>query len=166
MNRPRPALLRIVGCLAATAVFVTGCMSNTADGPTGSSASSSTGPIPSMTDASQSSSSPLPSPETNIATAEPSNLSSSRESLDPAAQEVSDRAAVEQAWARFWEVTDNLPTVPETERRYAASSVAVEPTLTQVLDQAKSLADNGLVVYGRSVSTPIGSNRLMENQPQ
>jgi len=55
---------------------------------------------------------------------------------------------------RFWEVTDNLPTVPETERRYAASSVAVEPTLTQVLHQAKSLADNGLVVYGTSVFHP------------
>lgn len=62
--------------------------------------------------------------------------------------------AIEQAWAHFWEVTDHLPTVAEAERRNAASSVAVEPTLAQVLNQAKSLADNGLVVYGRSIFHP------------
>ena len=72
----------------------------------------------------------------------------------PVAQELSERAAIEQAWVHFWEVTDSLPTVAEAERQSAASSVAVEPTLAQALDQAKILAENGLVVYGTSIFHP------------
>ena len=155
MNRPSPSLWRIAGCLAATVVFVGGCTSSSADGPTGSSGSgSSSAPSPSVADVSPSPSSPVATsavPTSSDPATVPTQVSGPP---DPAAQEVLDRAAIEQAWAHFWEVTDSLPTVPEAERRDAASGVAVEPTFSQVLEQAKHLADNGLVVYGTSKFHP------------
>lgn len=154
MNRPRHSLRSIAGCIAATAVLVAGCTSSTADGPTAFNRSSSAAPSPSVADVSQGSRSQLSSTETTTATAEPSSPPSTQGSVDSAAEEVSDRAAVEQAWAHFWEVTDSLSTVAEAERRDAASGVAVEPTLSQVLSQAKDLADNGLAVYGTSEFHP------------
>ena len=159
MSRRRCGGLRVpwgvAGCLAVVAVLAAGCTSSSADGPTGSSGSAASAAVsPSVADVSTNPISPNASSATTTASAEPDALPTTQDSLDPAAQEISDRAAIERAWAHFWKVTDNLPTVPEAERRDAASSVAIEPTLTQVLGQAKSLADSGLVVYGTSIFHP------------
>lgn len=155
MNRPRPSRPRIVGCLAATAVFIAGCTSSTADAPTGSSGSGSSVAVsPSVADVSSEPISPSASSATTTGSAEPAGLPSTQESFDAAAQEVSDRAAVEQAWAHFWEVNDQLVRVPDSEREELASTVAVDPSLSQMLNDARSLESDGLDYYGTSVYHP------------
>ena len=152
---PRAAPRRITACAAAVALLVAGCTSTTADDPTRAIASKSpTAPTPSVLDISPSPDPPLGSNETTASSNESSRSAATQSSLDPAAQEVSDRAAVEAAWAHFWKVTDSLATVPESDRLGAASGVAIDPTLTQVLEQARDLADKGLAVYGSSTFHP------------
>jgi len=136
------------GCaVGAVLVLVAGCSTSSADGPTSSPASATA-------------SASVVDPSTNLPTATPALPTPSvigpptPTSPDPAAQEAADRAAVEAVWADFWRVTDGLTRIAGPDRMAIASEVAVEPTLTQVLEQARSLDSKGREVYGASIFHP------------
>ena len=76
------------------------------------------------------------------------------ESTDSNAREAVDRAAAEAAWARFWNVSDNLWRVPLADRPAAAAQVAVEPTYSQILNQASQFELDGVESYGSPIFHP------------
>lgn len=140
-----------VGVVSAGVLLLVGaCTSSTADGPTSSSATSVTA-TPSVIDPSSlvpgtSTVGPSPSP-TAVETSTPS-------SSDISPQEAADRAAVEAAWAKFWEVSDNLTRIDEEVRRQEMYAVAIDPTLSQALADARSLDAKGREIYGHSAFHP------------
>lgn len=135
-------------CAVGAVLALAACTANPTDGPTSTSAS--TTPSASVVDPSTV---PPTSPASPTASADgPSAATLS--SSDPAAQEAADRAAVEKAWSDFWPVSDNLWRLPEEDRPGAASAVAVDPTLSQVVERAKALEEKGLESYGQLTFHP------------
>jgi len=163
MNRPRASRPLFVGCLAAIAVFVAGCTSSTADAPTGSSGSGSLVAVsPSVADVSTSPTSPGPAdgPSSSFAATSPSQAAT----IDPASRESADRAAIEAQWTKFWDVYIGLVRASKDERPDLAATVAVDPTLTNLLKSAENFdavgRDNyGFVIHRPSFLEDIGGAR-------
>lgn len=65
------------------------------------------------------------------------------------AQEVADRAAIEVQWDAFWDVYLALPHTPDGDRQTMAAAVAVEPGLTNLLTDAKTVEEKGWDSYGQ-----------------
>src|SRR5690349_15236359 len=137
MNRPGFSW-RVVACGVAVVFGVAGCTSGSADGPT------STSPLtlgsPSVIDTSTTSvaptvSSPAVSPTPSVVDV-PTASSAPPSSLDPAAQEAADRAAVEAAWVQFWQIYTNIVRTPLAQRSAALDMVAVDPIRTEILNAA------------------------------
>ena len=147
---------RAVVCGVVIALGVTGCTTSSADDP--SSSSSGTTPSPSVVDTSSATSgatvsSPPVSPTPSVIDV-PTPSSTTPTPLDPEAQEIADRAAVEAAWANFWTVSDSLSKVPEADRQTVAAAISIDPTLTQILQQAQQFDAEGIEPYGTSVFHP------------
>lgn len=156
MNRRRCGALRAVpwrvaGCLAAVAVLVAGCTSSSADGPTGSSGSGSSVAVsPSVADVSTSPSAHVASEGLASAPAAPSPTGTA-DSQDIAAEEAADRTAIEAQWVTFWEVYRQIARSPEADRPGLLQPVAIDPSFSAALRDAKTLSDQGLDTYGNVV---------------
>jgi hypothetical protein len=139
-----------IALLAATAL-VTGCSGssgvNTEDltSATGSTTISAT--LPSST-ASASPSTAPPSTASASTEASPSDAPGT-DGLSP--QESADRAAIEAQWNRFWQVYLELPHTPEGDRQAMAAEVAVDPGLTNLLTDAKTVEQKGWDSYGQII---------------
>lgn len=147
---------RVVACGAAVVIGVAACTSSTADGP------SSTSPLtlgsPSVIDASTASiaatvSSPVVSPTPSVIDV-PTPSSAPPSSLDPAAQEAADRAAIEAQWVKFWQVYTESVRTPIEQRSSALDTVSVDPIRTRLLDAARRFDDEGLDYWGSVVPHP------------
>ena len=64
-------------------------------------------------------------------------------------REAADRTAIARQWAKFWQVYLVLPHTPEKDRHAMAAAVAVEPGLTNLLTDAKTVAEKGWDSYGQ-----------------
>jgi hypothetical protein len=139
-----------IALFAATAL-VTGCSGssgvNTEDltSATGSTTISAT--LPSST-ASASPSTAPPSTASASTEASPSDAPGT-DGLSP--QESADRAAIEAQWNRFWQVYLELPHTPEGDRQAMAAEVAVDPGLTNLLTDAKTVEQKGWDSYGQII---------------
>ncbi|HEY4994625.1 MAG TPA: hypothetical protein VII33_21340, partial [Nakamurella sp.] len=111
------------GC-AAVVLAVAGCSSSSAVGPgttTGSAApSASVISVPSTGSGASGSSSPTaPTPSViDVPT-----VVATPTSLDPDAQEASDRAAVEAQWVKFWDIYINIVRTPSLDRDALAAEL-------------------------------------------
>lgn len=136
--------------------MVTGCTPNSPDGP--STPSTASVPSASVIDPSSISSNVAVNSATESATpsvidvATPSSAPTA--TLDPEAQEIADRAAVEAAWANFWTVSDSLADAAENDRNLIAATISIDPTLTQILEQARQFSADGLAFYGAPALHP------------
>lgn len=75
-------------------------------------------------------------------------------------QETADRAAVEKAWVKYWGVFTNMMKVPPDQRREVYGSVAVDPQLTNMINDAafadkKKIDNYGTVVHRFNWPVPI-----------
>lgn len=142
--------LRAAGISTGVLILVAGCTSTSADNPTTSAVVSVT-VSPSVIDPSSlkpSPSAPPPSPS-------PSAVGPSTSgSLDPAAQEAADRAAIEAQWAKFWAVYTGIIRTPTEQRSAALDAVSIDPAKTSVLNAAAKLEAEGLDYYGEVVLRP------------
>lgn len=157
MNRPRHVRWRIASCLATLAVIVAGCTSNTADGQTESivPASSASAPSASVADVSSSSSSSFPaSSGTSASSAPPTSQTATQGSLDPAAREAGDRAAIEAQWIKFWDIYENIIRTPAQSRLAALQAVSVDPIKSRILNSANKSESEGIDYYGSVVQHP------------
>lgn len=139
---------------AAVILLAAACTTGTADAPAPSAVTSPTA-SPSVIDPSSLNPSSRPTP--SAPSPAPTDLDSSAPSsgsADISAQEAADRAAITLAWSQFWSVSDNLWRVPESDRAGAASAVAVEPTISQTVEQARVLQEQGLEAYGTPIFHP------------
>ncbi|WP_395726915.1 hypothetical protein [Nakamurella sp.] len=139
-------------------ILVAGCTTSAADGPTSTPVVSVTA-TPSVVDPSTF------APSSNAAPASPSpsvaeSSASPSGSADISPQEAADRAAIAMAWSRFWSVSDNLWRLPESDRAGAASAVAVEPTISQAVEQARVLQQQGLEAYGTPSFHPYWEQKV------
>jgi len=151
----RSAAFPIAGCVAGVALLVAGCTSGSADGTTGSSTSaSSAAPTPSVAELSPSASSAAITSADPASTNPSSALTQTSESLDPAAQEAADRAAIEAQWNRFWGVYENIIRTPAATRDAALDTVSVDPIKSRILDAANKSAAQGIDYYGSVVEHP------------
>jgi hypothetical protein len=149
----RPSLRwRLAACALLVGSIVAGCTTSTADNPTSAVPSGTASPsVVDTSSASPASSVPAsPSPSVIDVSTPPTSPTT----LDPEAQEIADRAAVEAAWVKFWSVYDGLIRIPPAERDAAAASVAVDPTLSQMIDDATTFAAQGIDFYGSSTFHP------------
>jgi len=138
-----------IGVLAL-GLAVTGCTTSTADDPT--STVTSSGPSASVVDTSPvASSSPLPSPSPSVIEVPTPSASPS---LNPEAQELADRAAIEAQWVKFWDVYENIVRTPREDRAAALDSVAVDPMKGKVLAAASNFDAEGLDYYGAVTERP------------
>jgi hypothetical protein len=71
------------------------------------------------------------------------------EGLSP--QEAMDRAAIEAQWEKYWQVYLALPHTPEGDRQGIAAEVAVDPGLTNLLTDAKTVEQKGWDSYGQII---------------
>jgi hypothetical protein len=74
--------------------------------------------------------------------------------LDPEAQEIADRAAVEAAYARFWVAVGEIIRTPNSQRDALMSSVAIDPIRSKILEEARDSEAKGLDRYGAVVAHP------------
>jgi hypothetical protein len=152
MNRPGFSW-RVVACGVAVVFGLAGCTSGSADGPT------STSPLtlgsPSVIDTSTTSvaptvSSPAVSPTPSVVDV-PTPSSAAPSSLDPAAQEAADRAAIEAQWVKFWQVYEGIVRTPKNDRLAILNTVAVPPITDNLLDTAEKADSQGVDNYGTIV---------------
>lgn len=155
MNRPGFSW-RVVACGVAVVFGLAGCTSGSADGPT------STSPLtlgsPSVIDTSTTSvaptvSSPAVSPTPSVVDV-PTPSSAAPSSLDPAAQEAADRAAVQAAWVNFWIVYESIVRTPPELREQALEKVSVDPIKGRILAAATDFDSQGLDYFGTVVQHP------------
>jgi hypothetical protein len=125
----------MAGCTGTSGVTTEDLTSPSTASPTAPSAGG-TSPTASVPPSSTSSAPTTPSPETSGA-----------EVLSP--QESADRAAIEAQWLKFWQVYLALPHTPEADRQAIAASVAVDPGLTNLLTDAKTVEEKGWDSYGQ-----------------
>jgi len=161
----RSAAFPIAGCVAGVALLVAGCTSGSADGTTRSSTSaSSAAPTPSVAELSPSASSAAITSADPASTNPSSALTQTSESLDPAAQEAADRAAIEAQWAAFWGTYNAIVRTPEDQRSTALGKVAVDPILSEILEAAARFDSQGLDYYGSVVQHPYWTSPV-DGQP-
>lgn len=95
--------------------------------------------------------------ESNIAPSSPFTSGSTESSAEDTStpsddglseQEQVDRASVEAQWIKSWDIYRTLQRLPEDERQAAAATVAVDPALSLMLDDAKSVSEKGWDTYG------------------
>ena len=136
------------GC-AAVVLAVAGCSSSSADGPgttTGSAGlSASVISVPSTGSGASGSNSPTaPTPSViDVPT-----VVATPTSLDPDAQEASDRAAVEAQWVKFWDIYINIVRTPSLDRDALAATVAIDPMHSNLLKSAEYFESQGKDNYG------------------
>ena len=146
----RVRAVAVIALLAVSAV-VTSCSGssgvNTEEltSSTGSTTPSAT--LPPST-ASASPSTATPSTSEGSVTGSPSGAVGT-DGLSP--QESADRAAIEAQWNEFWHVYLELPHTPEGDRQALAASVAVDPGLTNLLTDAKTVEQKGWDSYGQII---------------
>ena len=138
--------------LLAVSAFVTGCSGtsgvNTQDlttargsTTTATSATSSVATTPSLSTA---------PPSTGTPSTDPSfTETAGTEAVSP--QEAADRAAIEAQWDKFWQVYLVLPHTPDADRQAMAAAVAVDPGLTNLLTDAKTVEQKGWDSYGQII---------------
>ena len=145
--------VRAVAAIALLAVtaFVTGCSGssgvNTEDPTSATGSTTPSATLPPST-ASASPSTATPSTSEGSVTGSPSGAVGT-DGLSP--QESADRAAIEAQWNKFWEVYLELPHTPEGDRQALAASVAVDPGLTNLLTDAKTVEQKGWDSYGQII---------------
>ena len=145
----------IVGA-AVIALCCAACSSSTAEAPdtspVGTTASASViEPSGSSTVAVSSSLAPPTPSVIDVPTPTPASSSAS---LDPEAQEMADRAAIEAQWIKFWEIYNEIVRTPVDQRPQALDAVSVEPIRTQILEAASRFDSQGLDYYGAVVQHP------------
>ena len=137
--------------LLAVAAFVTGCSGssgvNTEDPTSATGSTTPSATLPPST-ASASPSTATPSTSEGSVTGSPSGAVGT-DGLSP--QESADRAAIEAQWNRFWQVYLELPHTPEADRQAMAAEVAVDPGLTNLLTDAKTVEQKGWDSYGQII---------------
>lgn len=154
-NRRRPSLWHIVGCLAATALFVAGCTTTAADGPTVSSGPGSSAAVsPSVADVTTSPSSSVASSDVTTSPEPATTSTNGSGQPDSATQEANDRAAIEAQWVAFWDVYNRIVRTPSEQRHRALEPVAVDPILSEIVDAAARFDSQGLDYYGSVVQHP------------
>jgi hypothetical protein len=84
----------------------------------------------------------------------PTPSSAPPSSLDPAAQEAADRAAVEAAWVKFWQIYTNIVRTPLEQRSAALDTVSVDPIRTEILNAAATFDSQGLDYFGSVIEHP------------
>ena len=137
--------------LLAVAAFVTGCSGssgvNTEDPTSATGSTTPSATLPPST-ASASPSTATPSTSEGSVTGSPSGAVGT-DGLSP--QESADRAAIEAQWNEFWHVYLELPHTPEGDRQALAASVAIDPGLTNLLTDAKTVEQKGWDSYGQII---------------
>ena len=145
--------IRAVAAIAllAVAAFVTGCSGssgvNTEDPTSATGSTTPSATLPPST-ASASPSTATPSTSEGSVTGSPSGAVGT-DGLSP--QESADRAAIEAQWNEFWHVYLELPHTPEGDRQALAASVAIDPGLTNLLTDAKTVEQKGWDSYGQII---------------
>lgn len=141
-----------VSALLAVSAFLSGCTSSSGvnaqdlTSTAGSTTISAAGP---STSSSQSRTTTAPP------TSEAPTVTSTLESAGTvglSAEESTDRAAIETQWDKFWQVYAALPHTPEGDRQTLATQVAVDPALSSLLNDAKTLNGKGWDTYGQFTS--------------
>ena len=131
----RPSLRwRLAACALLVGTIVAGCTTSTADDPTSTVPSGTASPsVVDTSPASPVSSVPAsPSPSVIDASTPPTSPTT----LDPEAQEIADRAAVEAQWVKFWDAVTRSIRNPPAERDAQRRRSAVDPNRSQMLDDA------------------------------
>jgi len=128
---------------AGVLILVAGCTSSTADGPTSTAVVSVT-VSPSVIDPSSlvPSTSAPPSPSPSVVEPPAST------SLDPAAQEAADRAAIEAQWIKFWDVYRDMIRTPDERRDELLAAVVTSPLKETMINEARSAQAAGQDNYG------------------
>ena len=85
--------------------------------------------------------------ESVVTTTSPVNLGQGRAD-DLTVRERADRAAIENSWIRFWEVTSRLIKTPSAQRLKLLASVAIEPQVGKLLAAAQDFDAHGWDQYG------------------
>jgi len=153
----RPAVRwRAVVCGVAIALGVTACTTSSADGP--SSSLNGTTPSasvvdPSSTTSGATASTPPVSPTPSVIDV-PTPSSAPLTSLDPVAQEASDRAAIEAQWVKFWQVYNGIVRTPADQRSAVLDAVAVDPVKSEMLDAAMRFESQGIDYFGSVTQHP------------
>lgn len=143
----RPSLRwRLAACALLVGTIAAGCTSNSADDPTSTASSSTASPSVVDTSSASPSSSGAASPSPSVI--DPSSPPPSSSTLDPEAQEIADRAAVEAQWAKYWDTYINLVRTSPAERVSLANEVAVDPAASNLLRSAEYFESLGRDNYG------------------
>ena len=155
----RPSLRwRLAACALLVGTIMAGCTTSTADNPTSAVPSSTASPsVVDTSSASPASSVPAsPSPSVIDVSTPPTSPTT----LDPEAQEIADRAAVEAAWNRFWDAALSVVRTPDSQRDALMSSVAVDPIRSEILTEARDAETQGLDRYGTITSHPYWNQSI------
>ena len=136
---------RVLGACVGAGLVLAGCTSTAADGPSSSGTTASASVV---TPSSIAASSAAPSPTPSVASVPPAS-SAVVTSLDPAAQEAADRAAVEAQWTKFWVTYDGIVRLPKSERLAQLELVAVSPITDSIIKAADYADSQGIDNYGR-----------------
>jgi len=149
----RPSLRwRLAACALLVGTILAGCTTSTADDPTSTVPSGTASPsVIDTSPASPVSSVPAsPSPSVIDASTPPTSPTT----LDPEAQEIADRAAVEAQYLKFWDTYENIVRTQPGDRANALGDVSVDPLKTKILDAASNFDSQGLDYYGAVVEHP------------
>ena len=98
-------------------------------------------------------SSPVPSPTPSVIDVPPPS-SAAPSSLDPAAQEAADRAAIEAQWVKFWQIYNGIVRTPAEQRSALLDTVAIDPVKSEMIDAAQRFESQGLDYYGSVIQHP------------
>jgi hypothetical protein len=143
----RPSLRwRLAACALLVGTIAAGCTTGTADDPTSAVTSGTASPsVIDTSPASPASSVPAsPSPSVIDVSTPPTSPTT----LDPEAQEIADRAAVEAQWAKYWDTYINIVRTSPAERDLAANDVAVDPAASNLVKSAEYFESLGRDNYG------------------
>jgi hypothetical protein len=136
------------GLMAACALMAgcTGTSGVTTEDLTPPSTASTTAPSAGATSPTAS----VPPSATSSEPITPSPETPGAEVLSP--QESADRAAIEAQWTKMWQIYAALPGTPEADRQALAAQVAVDPALSNLLTDARTLNSKGWDTYGQFTS--------------
>ena len=148
------------GGLVVALAVVTGCTGATTNTPTTTALVTLT-VRPSVVDLSGGAPSASASPDSPLTPAsEPPTGTSASDPSDPSSQEATDRAKVEATWAAFWTVSSTLWKLPDQDRLAAMSELAVDPTLSESLDQARDFIAAGVDTFGEPSFHPYWNQSI------
>jgi hypothetical protein len=164
MTRRRDDRWRIALCGAALTLVVAGCTSEAADGatPSGPPARTATPSVaapPSTVSGSATVTAPMSSRASTLSSTPSSpkptgTTKPTPTSLDSAAREKADRAAIEAQWIKFWDAYENIIRTPSELRSSALDAVSVDPIKSRILGAARKFESQGLDYYGSVVQHP------------